>query len=399
MGQDCWVNDDRDDDLSANNAVSVPVATFRKEALVGKDDSERPSHRWLKRQRQVLNPIIAVSVASAAAAAVMGALRIVGPEIGAGFIAVVPVVVGLLASLFEVHPSDRPPPHQDGHSSDVRFHKHRRAEVNRRIWQGVTAGVLASLVAGGILAQEGVICLLMAAPFYWGGALAVAMFFAKPVRSALRDRLRREDAKWLNEHRVGKLPPLLIIVFLVPLLGTAIDRWCFIDLDARRDIRSSVVVAVGQAEAWSSLHQLDLSDIHMPDTWAAPLLPKPVRIVGSALAVGDVREVVFNNGALTATVTRIDPPNRYDIDVDVAWAGREFFDHWIDIERSRFELTVIDDKHTRVTHVTTYRPLLFPRALFEPLERAWGDPIHDALLEAHQQRLARTHHAGVAALP
>jgi hypothetical protein len=115
----------------------------------------------------------------------------------------------------------------------------------------------------------------------------------------------------------------------------------------------------------------------------ASLLPVPVEISGDGAGPGARRTVRFDNGAVVATVTALDPPRRYDIALDVQPGGREFFDHWIDLQTSSFLLENDGQGGTVIEHATTYRPLLHPRFLFAPLERSLGGGIQQHLLDVY----------------
>lgn len=90
--------------------------------------------------------------------------------------------------------------------------------------------------------------------------------------------------------------------------------------------------------------------------------------------------MVFDNGSLLATVTRSEPPRRFDIDLRVEEAGREFFDHWAQLMDASFSFDALPDGRTRLTHATRYRPRVAPRWYFEPLERFFASKVQGSLL-------------------
>jgi hypothetical protein len=380
-------------------ALPLPVATFRSDSLTQLDD-QRPSVRWQQRQRRVLVPIMAVSVASAAAAALLTALRGDG-AIGVAFVMTMPVVIGVLAGMFDVGTDDRPPPHDTDHQELVyqsRLHTARHRLVRSRVWKGTAIGTLAAIAASVIGVQEGAICVAMLSPFYFLGAVGVAHLLVKPARSRLRRWLKSKDRLWLADHPGSKLLGILLLVVGVPAASGPFDR-CFIDDQLRATSSSSVVLPVAIDQAWSSLHTLDIHAFQPSPLWWSPLLPEPVRLLGEARQPGDVRRVVFDNGEIEATVTSSFPPTDYDIALRVVWSGREFFDHWVSLENGTFHFDAIDSHHTRLVHHVHYQPKLFPRVLFEPLERAWGDAMQQQLLDSFAVTLAAQQPVVVAQVP
>jgi hypothetical protein len=220
----------------------------------------------------------------------------------------------------------------------------------------------------------------------------------KPARSRLRRWLRSKDRLWLAQHPGTKLLGLLFVVFGLPAASGPLDR-LFIDHDARSISTSVVVLPVPIEAAWSSLHALDISAFEPSSLWLSPLLPRPLQLTGEARVPGDVRRVVFDNGELEATVVSSTPPTDYRIDLRVVWSGREFFDHWLTFENGTFHFEAIDDHHTRLVHDVHYRPKLFPRVVFEPLERRWGDAMQQDLLDSFARTIAASTPARVARTP
>lgn len=156
-------------------------------------------------------------------------------------------------------------------------------------------------------------------------------------------------------------------------MSSAIDQLLVIDKDARTTVTSSVTVPFSRDEVWRSLEHLDVRFADPSPFSLEALLPVPVAIRGDGAARGAVRRVELDNGVVVATVTDLVPLEAYEIDLRLEDAGRELFDHWIDLRTSRFDLVDAGSPGapaTTLVHTTTYRPLLFPRVVFEPLERA-----------------------------
>src|SRR6266511_131017 len=203
---------------------------------------------------------------------------------------------------------------------------------------GLLMGGLA--LAGGIpILGEGAVCLIVVFPIYVLAVVIVAAITGAIVR-----------------HRRGKRAPGALTIGL--LLLPAAASWVDVHLPARPlptvTIADSVVIDAPRDAVWATVAHLELG---FPDHAADPvdaalaaILPRPRALVGDGVATGSVRHVVFDNGSLLATVTRAEPPRRFDVDLRVEQAGREFFDHWAQLIDASFTFDALPDGRTRITH-------------------------------------------------
>ena len=235
------------------------------------------------------------------------------------------------------------------------------------IWTGLILTALA--LAGGLpLLGEGAVCLVVIAPVY----IVVGMLVAGITGAIVRGRWR---------------PPgtLAILLLLLPAAGTWAEPRLFRGPRPVVTIADSVVVDAPRAAVWATVSHLTLDIPERPLTGPAALLaaalPRPVALVGDGINPGDLRRVVFDNGTLLATVTRSEPLRRFEIDLRVERAGREFFDHWAQLMDSTFTFEDLPGGRTLITHATRYRPRVFPRWYFEPFERLFAKKVQGFLLE------------------
>ncbi len=326
---------------------SLPVAVVSETKLQAPADRELPSVRWQRRGRRVVWPIIGVSVLSSAAIGVMGFLREELMPFVIGSLFMMPILVSCLWAVMKPE------------------------EKKGRILGDIAFVYGVAIAAAAIFLREGSLCLLMATPFLWSATAPLALL----AQAGCRRFLKRADER----HRALTG---LILALLVPCGATTLDSILYADDDQVAVSEAAIIVMASQETVWNSLRELDVKFQAPPFGWAA-LLPVPTAIVGTGARIGARREVRFDNGSIVATVTSLQPPSQYEIALQVKDAGREFFDHWIDLRSSRFSIEALGEGRSRVTHTTTYRPLLFPRAVFGPLERAFGDEIQHRLLDTY----------------
>ncbi|HLK89712.1 MAG TPA: SRPBCC family protein [Polyangia bacterium] len=228
---------------------------------------------------------------------------------------------------------------------------------------GVVLGAL-SLAGAMPILHEGAICILMLTPIYLPSAALAAAITGAIVRARRRPPglftvlllLIPGAAAWL-EPRVARAP--------LPTMTIADS----VDIDAPRE------------DVWATMARLQIAFPDRPAGLLGQLLPRPRALEGDGVAPGAFRRVVFDNGALLATVTRSEAPRRFDVDLRVERAGREFFDHWAELVDASFTFDALPGGRTRMTHATRYRPRVTPRWYFAPIERFFAGKVQGYLLD------------------
>jgi hypothetical protein len=231
-----------------------------------------------------------------------------------------------------------------------------------------TGMLMAALaLAGGLpILREGAICILMLTPIYVVIVAVVAAITGAIVRS-----------------RRPRRPPgvFTIVLLLVPGAAAWLEPRLARQPLAMVTIADSVVIDAPRDAVWATMSRLGLRFGNGQAGPIAAMLPCPRAIEGDGVAAGSFRRVVFDNGSVLATVTRSEPPRRFDVDLRIQQAGREFFDHWAELIDASFTFDVLPDGRTRMTHATRYRPRLAARWYFEPLERFFASKVQGYLLK------------------
>lgn len=217
-------------------------------------------------------------------------------------------------------------------------------------------GVTIGLALAGPLLDEGVVCLVMAAPLFY----LVAGLIGFAVDADRRDRGLAGIA----------LLPLLAVVALTgaEAVPGAASR------DTAAD--SVIVVEATPAEVRAALAVTPQFDRDLP-----PFLrlgfPRPVAASGAGLAVGDERAIEFTQRRSLALLPRPARDRTIELHVVESVPGRVVFDvvadttlaRWMDLRRSVVTWRPVGDGRTEVRWSLEYRRTFDPAWYFGPLQR------------------------------
>lgn len=222
-------------------------------------------------------------------------------------------------------------------------------------------------------------CLLIGAPLMGEGAICLIIAIPIAVLTTLLSALCASAIA----RRSGRASYLLLVL---PFAASEYERLHPTPLPQPETIADSVIVPASPAQVWRSIEMLDIRFLK-PAPWITRIgAPAPHALQGGGAFVGAERRVLFGNGVVLATVIKALPEERFDIRLSVEKSGREFFDHWMVLGDSSFMLAPLPGGRTRLTHVTTYRPLSSPRWYFRPVERFLGHAIQRYMLEAYAEQ-------------
>ncbi len=243
-----------------------------------------------------------------------------------------------------------------------------------RSW-GPTVGVvcLSILLSGGwllALAQEGLVCLIMAAPL----ALVMGLMGAGLGRAVALGRLARRRE-------------LLLVLVALPILAGVEGR--------RPDREPAAVVTTVDVDAppervWA--HVVEFSELPEPTEWAFRLgiaYPQRARIAGRG--VGAVRRCEFSTGAFVEPIVVWDEPRRLAFDVTgqppsmqewspYASIHPPHLDGYLRSVHGEFRLERLPGGRTRLHGTTWYYLEVFPQAYWSLWSDALIHKIHARVL-------------------
>jgi hypothetical protein len=216
--------------------------------------------------------------------------------------------------------------------------------------KGMTIGIVLS----GILLGEGVICILMAAPLFYGVALAIGLTV---------DAVRRRERK-IREGRLYSA--LLIPLMLMSLEGVA----PITSFPTAGTATATLMVAAPSSGVQAALGAAPRFDRTSVPAFLGLGFPLPVAADGTGLAVGDRRTIWFagRNGtrlALVLEVIQSEPGHlRFRALGDQTPIAR-----WLGWQDADVTWQAIGADRTRVTWSLGYQRRLSPAWYFGPLEQ------------------------------
>lgn len=264
---------------------------------------------------------------------------------------------------------------------------------NRRRDRGTAAtigvGLLALLMVGGallLIAIEGVICLLMAAP------LAVPLGILGAVIGQVFARSARVGA--------GSITALALAL---PIL-TAVEAWLPAPL-VEREVRTTIVVHAPPAAIWPNI--VGFAELDAPPAWIYDLgvaYPLRARIEGEG--VGAVRHCEFTTGAFVEPITAWEPGRRLAFDVVAQPAPMHelspyrhvhppHLDGYFRSRRGEFRLRDLGDGRTELSGSTWYTLNLAPTTYWA----LWTDALIHGIHRRALGHVARLSERGAVSIP
>jgi hypothetical protein len=236
-----------------------------------------------------------------------------------------------------------------------------------------------------LVALEGIICLIMAAPI----ALVLVVLGAL-VGYAIQSR------PWLSEQALSLL---LVMVLVLPSLMAA--EWVNEPEPAVRAVETEVMIDAAPAEVWPQV--IAFPPLPEPDDWffrTGIAYPQRAKIHGTG--VGAVRHCVFSTGTFVEPIEVWQPPSvlRFRVTEQpepmTEWSPYHIhpahLDHYLCSQQGQFQLERLPDGRTRLVGTTWYSNRMWPAAYWD----FWSDyiihRIHGRVL-IHIQNLAEAQKA------
>jgi hypothetical protein len=215
----------------------------------------------------------------------------------------------------------------------------------------VNKTIAIALCLSGILFGEGFVCILMASPLFFLVGTIVGKLRATP------DEERSVGAERWSHYGIALLAPLCL-EGVVPKL----------EMPRAESVSVTRVVAATPAEVRDALSSGMRFDLELP-RFLQLGFPKPGRVSGQGLAVGDRRTIEFLHGHHPGTLVlavRAATPNGVEF---VAVSDDSYITHWLSWRSAEVSWRDMGHGHTLVTWTLRYRRRLDPAFYFKPLER------------------------------
>jgi hypothetical protein len=257
------------------------------------------------------------------------------------------------------------------------------------LWACVAVAAVAGTLAGVaiiVIALEGVICLIMAAPIAF-----LLAFFGALVGYTIQAR------PWLGDHAAALV---LMVMVVLPTLMAA--ESAAEPEPATRAVRTEVVIDAPPERVWPLI--LAFPPLAEPDDWffqTGVAYPQRAEIHGTG--PGAVRHCVFSTGTFVEPIDVWDEPTRLRFRVTEQpepmreWSPYHIhpphLNHYLQSRRGEFLLERLPDGRTRLVGTTWYSNRMWPAAYWS----LWSDyiihRIHGRVLN-HIKKLAESPTAG-----
>jgi hypothetical protein len=242
----------------------------------------------------------------------------------------------------------------------------------------IVRAITVALVLSSVLFGEGFVCIVMAAPLFYGVGLLVGLIIDEVARD------RKEPPKAFS---------CALVLAILPFSLEGVVPGFDITRDATVSVESTVEGSPAQVE--EALARTPRFDRTLPAFFRRFHFPTPGATSGQGLQPGDRRSVEFlhtahnaghHPGVLTLEVREHDPQH-------VRFAMREdssYLTHWLSWSYADVRWQEIAPNRTRVVWTLAYRRRLDPAWYFAPLERygvglaagylidTLATPLHDA---------------------
>jgi hypothetical protein len=226
-------------------------------------------------------------------------------------------------------------------------------------------GIALLLVAP--LFGEAYFCILMVSPIYLGLTPLIAVITRK---------------LFVRAPAAAKVAALLL-----PWVAFAADRPVPVSELPLVTVSDAVVLPAPPEAVWAAIDRLEMDFPRPEAAFARWGLPVPRMLHGHGAGVGAERRLVFHNGTLVGRVIQSSAPRRFALTLACEDPGAEFFDHWVALEDTAFDLEPLPGGGTRLVHTTHYRPLVRPRPWFTAVERYGSHLLQGYLLRSFVPRV------------
>jgi hypothetical protein len=215
-------------------------------------------------------------------------------------------------------------------------------------------GITIALLLSAIVLQEGTICILFAAPIFYGVGAIIAVFV---------DRSRRKASE-------SKLLSLVVVAILAVLSTEGTTPLTSFNRD--NEVSISKVLNASREEIRSQIAAGTSLGTGKP--LFLSLFPYPVSVAPLGLNLGEESKIHFVyvkhiwwtkvEGDLVLKVIESSP----DKIVFSTVRDDSYLSHYLKWQRSEVSLVALDDRHTQVTWRLTYRRILDPYWYFGPMQ-------------------------------
>ncbi len=211
-----------------------------------------------------------------------------------------------------------------------------------------------------IVLGEGVVCVIMTAPIFYGVA-ALIVFIVQLLKKRKKTKL----------YSIVVIPTLLIIS----------QPFGIIEEPKLQTVETEVVVQNDVSIDSFNKHPNFLNDY--PNFFKIGF-PKPVAIQGVGTDIGATRAIQFESNTKGIGTLSLEVIERNNTSIIFEAVNDDtHINHWLSWKQMKVDIEKIDDRQTKITWTSQYQCSLGPRWYFEPLEEMAVEIMNKHLTNAY----------------
>ena len=231
----------------------------------------------------------------------------------------------------------------------------------------MTVGIIVGCLALIMFGIEGFVCVLMLLPIFLI-FVTIGYFLGKSVRI---------DTANKSSKIIVSILPLLVLYILGSIeLKSSLEPNVI-------EIETSVVLPYSAETLFDGVKSMKKLNGEKPILMKLGL-PTPIRCDLDANEVGALRHCIFENGEITAQLTKYEKGEVLEMKVvDYTLTGR----HWFKFVDAKYLFERVDRNQTKITRTSSYKSTLKPRWYWEPLEKIGIDQEHKFVLNSLKKNI------------
>ena len=207
---------------------------------------------------------------------------------------------------------------------------------------------------------EGMVCILMAMPI-----IVCAIILGVIVNYIFKKF--RKSKKQDNLIKSSIIPFCLFLSF------------AFVETELKKDeqfimeVKSEIILPYSPNQVYETIKSVDTLDTEKPFLMQLDL-PVPQKCILEEEKVGGIRTCYFEGGKIVEKITELEKGKILKMDViDYQLTGRK----WLGFKEAIYLFEELENNRTKMTRITTYTSVLYPRFYWGPLEKIGIEQEHE----------------------
>jgi hypothetical protein len=151
------------------------------------------------------------------------------------------------------------------------------------------------------------------------------------------------------------------------------------------EVQSEIILPYTPMEVYETIKHVDTLDAEKPFLMKLDL-PIPQKCILEEEKVGGLRTCYFEGGNIVEKITALEKGKLIEMDViDYQLTGRK----WLGFKEANYYFEALDNGQTKMTRITAYSSVLYPRFYWQPLEKMGIEQEHQYVFDNLKKDLSR----------